>query len=151
VHYHVTAPESLQLTNLGNFISTKQWFTDQNDPFHRADSFLNFNLQTNSQVLQNAAVWMAGLSDEMGAAPSVAMATKNLVQPDAEQIAKLEKYVSTALWGDLQNTDYTVKRSLFYYDPSEFPNYYTITSGWPKSFAYQTDRPFNYVHVTTVY
>jgi hypothetical protein len=151
VHYHVTAPESLQLTNLGNFISTKQWFTDQNDPFHRADSFLNFNLQTNSQVLQNAAVWMAGLSDEMGAAPSVAMATKNLVQPDAEQIAQLEKYVSTALWGDLQNTDYTVKRSLFYYDPSEFPNYYTITSGWPKSFAYQTDRPFNYVHVTTVY
>ena len=30
-----------------------------------------------------------------------AVATKNLVQPDAEQIAKLEKYVSTALWGDL--------------------------------------------------
>ncbi len=151
VQYNVIAPETEQVRKLGAYHATKQWYDDPNDPFGRTNSFMPVNRETGKIVLQHSHVWMSGLSDEMGAGPSVAMAMKNLGQPDAGEIALLEKYVSTTLWGKLQNPDYGVKASLFYYEPKLQPGYYTIRSGWDKARGETTWRAYNYPHVACVY
>ncbi len=117
VSYNVIAPEAEQVRNLGAYHAKKQWYDDPSDPFGRTNSFMPVNRETGKIVLQHSHVWMVGLSDEMGAGPSVALAMKNLGQPDAHEIGLLEKYVNTTLWGKLQNPDYGVRASLFYYEP----------------------------------
>jgi hypothetical protein len=151
VHYFVTPPEEQQVHRLGMFHAAKQWFTDPADPFHRTNSFLPFNRETGKMVLQHSHSWFAGLSDEIGAGASVAMAMKNLGQPDRQEIALLEKYVNSTLWGRVQNFDHSVRASLFYYDPKLHPGYYTVRGGWDKPRTETTWRSFNYPHVAAVY
>ena len=155
ISYFVTPPEAEQVRRLGAFHAAKQWFDDPKDPFHRTDSFLPFNRKTGQMVVQHPHSWFVGLSDEIGAGASVAVAMKNWGQPNAHEIALLEKYADTALWGHLQNPDYSVRAGLFYYDPQEFPNYYqyhgTDWVFWDKARTETTWRAFNYPHVTAVY
>ncbi|MBV9468541.1 MAG: hypothetical protein JOZ57_04800, partial [Abitibacteriaceae bacterium] len=151
VHYNVIPPEAEQVRRLGAFHATKQWYDDPADPFQRTNSFMPFNRETGKQVLQHSHTWFSGLSDEIGAGASVAMAMKNLGQPDPAQIALLEKYANTALWGHVQNPDYSVRASLFYYEPKLFSNYYTVHDGWNKERTETTWRAFNYPHVAFVY
>ncbi len=152
IQYFVTLPEAVQTTKLGEFHATKQWYTDPNDPFGRTFSFMPFNREKNAIELQHAQVWMSGLSDEMGAGPSVAVAMKNLYQPDKNQIELLETYVDKTLWGKLQLPNYGVRASLFYDDPRALPNFhYTIRGGWDKPRTETTWRAFNYPHVAAVY
>ncbi|HLK59308.1 MAG TPA: DUF5695 domain-containing protein, partial [Chthonomonadaceae bacterium] len=151
VHYFVTPPAAEQVRRFGAFSAAKQWFTDPSDPFGRTFSFMPYHFSTQSLVLQHPATWMPGLSDEMGAGPNLAMAVKNLGQPDRQQIKMLEQYVDHALWGRLQKPDYGVRASLFYYDPTEFPHYYTIHSGWDKARSETTWRSFNYPHQAAIY
>ncbi|MCW3100177.1 MAG: hypothetical protein JWL77_5795 [Chthonomonadaceae bacterium] len=151
IHYDITQPEATAVEKLGAFHAAKQWYDDPNDPFHRTDSFMQFDRDTDKIVLQHSHTWFVGLSDEIGAGPSVAMAMKNLGQPDASQIALLETYVNHTLWGRLQYPDYGVRASLFYYDPKEFPHYYTVRGGWDNARTQTTWRAYNYPHVAAVY
>jgi hypothetical protein len=152
IPYFVIPPEAEQVRRLGMFHATRQWFTDPNDPFHRTDSWLAFNRETDALVMQHSHSWFAGLSDEIGAGPSVAMAMKNLGQPDPREVAQLEDYANHALYGNLQNKDYSVRASLFYYEPKLLPpGYYTVRGGWDKARSETTWRTFNYPHVTAVY
>lgn len=151
IHTFVIPPETEQISRLGQFHAQKQWFTDPNDPFHRTFSFLPYNRDTNSMVLQHSHSWFVGLSDEIGAGASVAVAMKNLLQPDPHEVALLEKYVQNTLWGGVQNKDYSVRASLFYYDSQLHPGYYTVRGGWDKARTETTWRSFNYPHVTAVY
>ncbi len=151
IHYIITQPEATAVARLGAFHAAKQWYDDPTDRFHRAPSFMQFDRDTGKIVLQHSHTWFVGLSDEIGAGPSVAMAMKNLGQPNAAEIALLETYVNKTLWGHLQNPDYGVKASLFYFDPKEFPNYYTVRGGWDKARTETTWRAFNYPHVAAVY
>ncbi|BCM93348.1 hypothetical protein IAD21_05239 [Abditibacteriota bacterium] len=152
VQYRATLPAATQVSNMGLFHANKQWFSDPSDPFGRTNSFLPYDREHNQIVLQRENSWPVGLSDEMGAGPSVAMAMKNLGQPDADQIALLERYVNGTLWGRLQNPDYGVKASLFFYEPAKVPGYkYTIHGGWDKARGETTWRSYNYPHVTAVY
>ena len=151
IHYNITRPEAQAVERLGAFHATKQWYDDPDDRFHRTDSFMQFDRETGKIVLQHSHTWFVGLSDEIGAGPSVAMAMKNVGQPNAAEIALLETYVNTTLWGRLQNPDYGVKASLFYFDPKEFPNYYTVRGGWDKARTETTWRAYNYPHVAAVY
>ncbi|HZT41038.1 MAG TPA: DUF5695 domain-containing protein [Chthonomonadaceae bacterium] len=151
VHVFVTPPAAEQVRRFGAFSAANQWFTDPIDPFGRTFSFMPYLLTIHRQVLQHPATWMVGLSDEMGAGPNLAMAVKNLGQPDPQQIKMLEQYVDHALWGRLQYPDYGVRASLFYYDPKAFPNYYIIRSGWDKARSETTWRSFNYPHQAAIY
>ncbi|HLK55891.1 MAG TPA: DUF5695 domain-containing protein, partial [Chthonomonadaceae bacterium] len=152
LHYIVTPPEMEQVRRLGAFHAAKQWFTDPTDPFSRTYSFLPFNRETGQMVVQHSHTWFSGLSDEIGVGASVAMAMKNLGQPNPDEIALLEKYVSNTLWGHVQNPDYSVRASLFFYEPSAVPNYrYTVRGGWDKARTETTWRSFNYPHVAAVY
>jgi len=152
VNYFVTPPEKEQVRKLGEFHANKQWYTDPTDPFGRTFSFMPYNRETNSLVLQHPEVWMSGLSDEMGAGPSVAMAMKNLYQPVPSEVALLDTYIDKVLWGRLQLPDYGVRASLFYYDRRALPGFqYKIRGGWDKPRTETTWRAFNYPHVAAVY
>ncbi len=152
VHYKAILPAATQVRNMGRFHAQKQWFSESNDPFGRAPSFMPYDRENNRILLQRPNSWPVGLSDEMGAGPSVAMALKNLRQPDAAEITLLETYVKDVLWGRLQNPDYSVKASLFFYEPARVPGYkYEYRSGWNKARGETTWRSYNYPHVTAVY
>jgi hypothetical protein len=151
VHLFVTPPSDVQTERLGKFHAEKQWYDDKSDPFERAGSFLNYDNENHRVVLQRNQVWMAGLSDEMGAGPAVAVALKNLHQPDKREVALLESYVDRTLWGKLQGKDYGIRASLFYFNPQKHPNYYTIRGGWDEERTKTTWRAYNYPHQAAVY
>ena len=43
VSYYITKPASQAVADLGHFLFTKQWFVDDNDPFHRSPSVMSYN------------------------------------------------------------------------------------------------------------
>ena len=58
----------------------------------------------------------------------------------------------------MQNSDFSVKKSLFFYQPSAVPGYrynasldWGTWASWNREVAYKTDRAYNYVHVAATY
>ncbi|KAJ2988832.1 hypothetical protein NUW58_g3774 [Xylaria curta] len=158
IHYHVTKASTDVLSNLGTFLTTKQWFDDASDPFGRANSVMTYDYEAGAIVKQDARVWIAGLSDEGGTGAYLAAMMKQAIQPNAAEVAKLETFVDKVLWGTIQTSDYGVRKSIFYYDKAAQPNYPYLTNAnwgswtsWSRSSAYTVDRAYNYVHVAAAY
>jgi hypothetical protein len=161
VSYYVIKPAAQTVADLGNFLFTKQWFTDAKDPFKRSPSIMTYDRANNRIVTQDARTWIAGLQDEGGAGSWVAAAMKLFGQPKKEEIAKFEQFVDGVLWGGIQYSDgprkYGVRKSLFYYDTNEFPNYYDPNiryggwTSWNKREAESIGRAYNYPHVVAAY
>jgi hypothetical protein len=162
VSYRVIKPEAQAVADLGHFLTTDQWFTDTNDPFHRAPSAITYDDQAHRQVTQEGRVWIAGLSDEAGAGSWLALAMKEYLQPNPAEVAKLEQFVDGVLWGQIQYKDgadkYGVRKSLFYYQPDQFPSGYYSSSynwnswaAWSKKASEAVDRSYNYPHVAAAY
>ncbi|RBA21918.1 hypothetical protein FPRO05_00265 [Fusarium proliferatum] len=156
VHYFITKPTSETLNDLGSFLTTKAWFNVSSDPFKRFPSVMTYDYEKRAIVQQDPRVWIAGLSDEGGTGAYVAAMLKQVVQPNAEEIAKLDEFVQTTIWGGLQGTDYGVRKSLFYYDPKlDYPydkdSDWTSWTSWNKGASENVDRAYNYVHVVVAY
>ncbi|ORY01438.1 hypothetical protein BCR34DRAFT_592265 [Clohesyomyces aquaticus] len=158
VHYYITKPGPTVLSDLGTFSTTAQWYTNTSDPFHRAPSVMSYDRETNSPVLQDPRVWIAGLSDEGGAGAYLAAVMKQFAHPSAAEIAKLELFINTTLFGVIQNLDYSVKKSIFFHDPAAVPGYryspdinWSTWASWNKSQASNTGRAYDYVHVIATY
>ncbi|KAI0129650.1 hypothetical protein BJ170DRAFT_700836 [Xylariales sp. AK1849] len=158
IHYYIAKPGTEAVANLGNFLTTAQWFNDTSDPFYRAPSPLTYDYEAKSIVEQDSRVWVAGLSDEAGAGSFLAATIKQAVQPNAGEVSKLEAFVDGVLWKTIQVSDYAVRKSIFYYEPDLLPNYtydpdldWTSWTSWNKADAYATDRAYDYVHVTAAY
>ncbi|PQE14001.1 glycoside hydrolase family 43 protein [Rutstroemia sp. NJR-2017a BBW] len=157
IHYYITesAPETVH--DLGQFLTTNQWFSNTSDPFHRAPSVLSYDRSVNQLVLQDPRAWIPGLSDEAGAGSYLAATMKQAASPNAGEVAKLEDFITKTLWGSVQNSDYSVRKSVFFYEPSAVSyNYdpaidWTQWWSWNKANAYATDRAYDYVHVTAAY
>lgn len=154
VHYFVTASQTQTATNYGNFYFTNSYFTDKSDPFHRY-GLVGYDSIANAQVLQDQRVWIAGEADEAGS-NYVGVSWKESAHPDTMHIQQLEMMVNQSIWGQLQNFDYSVKRSLFFYEPDAVPGYTYSSSinwggAWNKNDAYSTWRAYDYVHVTAIY
>jgi hypothetical protein len=143
---------------MGRFLTTKQWFTDPNDPFHRSPSIMSYDRDTNEIVMQDSRAWIAGLGDEGGGGAWLSTIMKQLGQPNKEELAKFQKFVDGVLWGGLQYKDgpkkYGVRKSLFYYQPDQMAqDFYrkdfdwTTWTSWNKQHAERVDRSFNYLHV----
>lgn len=111
---------------MGRFLTTHQWLNDTADPFGRAPSVMSYDHDARALVTQDNRVWIAELNDEGGAGSFLAAAMKQAMQPQAEEVAKLEQFVDGVLWGRLQNADYTVRKSLFFYQPSLVPGFYNL-------------------------
>ncbi|KAI1070872.1 hypothetical protein LB507_010938, partial [Fusarium sp. FIESC RH6] len=157
VHYYVTKATTETLDDLGSFLTTKAWFKDSSDPFKRSPSVMTYDYEKGAIVEQDPRVWIAGLSDEGGTGAYVAAFLKQVLQPNAEEVAKLDDMVMETIWGRLQAQDYGVRKSLFYYEPDELDYSYskdidwTTWTSWDKKSAASFERAYNYVHVTVAY
>jgi hypothetical protein len=158
VHYYITKPTSTVLGDLGTFLTTKAWFNDSSDPFHRSPSVMTYDFEKQAIVKQDSRAWVAGLSDEGGTGAYVAALVKQAIRPNAEEISKLEEFVDTVVWGQIQTSDHGVRKSIFFYEPSLVPGYqydtsldWTSWTSWNRQSAYSLDRAYNYVHVAAAY
>jgi len=162
VHYYITKPAVSVVADLGNFLFTRQWFENSPDVFKRRPSVMSYDRETDKIVEQDNRVWIAGLGDEGGSGSWLAAGMKQFVEPKAEEIAKFERFIDGVLWGDLQYKDgankYGVRKSLFYYAPSEFPDFnyeksfnWTTWASWKKEQAESIGRGYNYPHVVAAY
>jgi hypothetical protein len=162
VQYRVMKPEAEAVDDLGRFLFTKQWFDVKNDPFHRSPSVMSYDREDNALVTQDSRAWIAGLGDEAGAGSWLAAAMKEYGRPDKQQVEQLEEFVDAVLWGGLQQRDgsekYGVRKSLFYYQPDEFPaDFYrkdldwSSWESWNKKASEDVGRSFNYPHVVAAY
>ena len=162
ISYYVIKPSKQAISDLGNFLFTKQWFDNPNDPFHRSPSVLSYDRETNKLVTQDSRAWIAGLGDEGGSGSWLAAAMKQLGQPNKDELAKYEDFIDKVLWGGLQYRDgpnkYGVRKSLFYYSPQDVPGFqydpslnWTTWTSWKKSDAESIGRGYNYPHVVAAY
>src|SRR5262249_28267975 len=104
ISYYVIKPSSQAVADLGNFLFTKQWFDDPNDPFHPGPSGISYDRETNKQGTQDNRAWIAGLGDEGGSGSWLAAAMKEFGQPNREEIAKYEQFIDKTLWGGFNTT-----------------------------------------------
>ncbi|MFP5229199.1 MAG: DUF5695 domain-containing protein [Acidobacteriota bacterium] len=162
INYRVIKPESEAVADLGHFLTTQQWFTNSADPFHRAPSAITYDNQAHQQGTQDNRVWIAGLSDEAGAGSWLALAMKELIAPDAKEVAQLEQFADGVLGGGIQYKDgpkqYGVRKSLFYYQPDQLaPGFYSNSfdwkswASWSKKDSEAVDRSYNYPHVASAW
>jgi Family of unknown function (DUF5695) len=162
IGYRTIKPERDAVADMGSFLFHQQWFNDPNDPFHRSPSIISYDDEAGKQVTQDSRVWIAGLSDEAGAGSWLAAAMKEYLEPDAEEIEKLESFVDGVLWGHLQVNDgdhkYGVHKSLFFHEPALVPKFtydpslnWTSWTSWNKEGAGDLGRSYNYPHVVAAY
>ena len=162
VHYKVIKGAADVVADMGRFYFEEQWFDDPDDPFGRAPSVISYDYTNHRQVTEDSRAWIAGLGDEGGSGSWLAAAMKQLIQPDVEEVHKLERFVDETLWGGLQYADgplkYGVRKSLFWYDPDGMPagTYadsiaYGGWSSWSKEHAATVERSYNYPHVAALY
>ncbi|MFC6840157.1 DUF5695 domain-containing protein [Xanthomonas theicola] len=161
VNYFVTKPLAQAMADLGRFSTTKQWFEGKDDPFGRSPAILSYDREAEKIVTVDHRVWIAGMSDEGGAGPWVAAVAKQLDNPDAGEIAKIERLIDETVVGRLQIADGkhagAVRKSLFYYDPVKFPGLYPDQDhqkwrwAWDKKEADRLDRSYNYPHLAAAY
>src|SRR5207249_4505073 len=162
IQYFVVKPAAEAVANMGSFLTTKQWFVDPKDPFHRSPSVMSYDRETNQIVTQDSRVWIAGLGDEGGSGSWLASIMKQLGQPNNEELDKIQQFVDGVLWGGLQFRDgphpYGVRKSLFYYQPDQLPpNYYrsdfdwSSWTSWSMKTSERVDRSYNYPHVAAAY
>lgn len=157
IPYFITKPLDQVMADLGRFSTTRQWFEDPADPFKRGPSVMTYDRQADKIVTQDNRVWIAGLSDEGGAGSWVAAFSKQLDNPDAAEVAKLERMIDQTIVGRLQVADGpqagAVRKSLFYYDPAALPTYYDpkldwkTWASWSKKDSEDLGRSYNYPHV----
>lgn len=157
VHYFITDSAPAVISKLGEFSTTSMWFDDTSDPFGRAPSVMTWDHSVGAQALQDPRVWISGLSDE-GGVIYLATAMKQFGLSNAAEIAKLEQFAKNVLSKKIQNPDFTVRKSIFFYEPAQVPGYQYDQSidwrnwwSWNKDAAYATDRAYDYIHVIGAY
>ncbi len=162
INYKVIKPEEQVVKDNGEFLTTKQWFIYENDPFHRNPSVITYDYEEQQQVTQDSRAWICGLSDEGGAGAWLNAIMKQLIQPDKEEITKLEAFVQNTIWGGIQYNEgknkYGVRKSMFYYQPDSMPDgtydkniNYRTWAAWDKSHAETVERSYNYPHVAAAH
>ncbi|RYP27036.1 hypothetical protein DL768_011373 [Monosporascus sp. mg162] len=158
VHYYITKPGPETLADVGRFFTTKAWFNRTSDPFGRAPSPMTYDYEEGKIVEQDSRVWVAGLSDEGGTGAYLAAVVKQAIQPNAEEVAKLEEFVDQVLSRRIQREDYGVRKSLFFYEPAAVPGYrydsginWGSWTSWNRNAASLVDRAYNYVHPAAAY
>ena len=162
VHYKVIKGAAEVVADMGRFYFNEQWFDDERDPFGRAPSVISYDYTNHRQVTEDNRAWIAGLGDEGGSGSWLGAAMKQLIQPDAEEVAKLERFVDETLWGGLQYADgplkYGVRKSMFWWAPDDMPKgtysdsiRYGGWSSWNPEHAATVERSYNYPHVAALH
>ncbi|MGF7141012.1 DUF5695 domain-containing protein [Roseimarinus sediminis] len=162
INYKVIKPESEVVADNGNFLTTEQWYENDDDLFGRSPSVITYDYDVKRKVLEDSRAWICGLSDEGGAGAWLNAVMKQFVQPNPDQVEQLERFVNNTLWGGIQYSEgenkYGVRKSMFYYEPDSVPagtysdsiNYNTWAA-WSKKDAESVVRSYNYPHVAAAH
>ncbi|MDN3594136.1 DUF5695 domain-containing protein [Zunongwangia endophytica] len=162
INYKVIEPETELVDDFANFLFTEQWFDQPDEFFGRTNSIISYDYEDKKQITQDSRAWVAGLSDEGGAGSWLGGVMKQLIQPEKEEIEKLELFIDETLWGGIQYDEgerkYGVKKSVFYYEPDEMPEgtysdtiNYDTWAAWDKEGADDFGRSYNYPHVAAAH
>ncbi|MBD0832560.1 DUF5695 domain-containing protein [Aestuariibaculum sediminum] len=162
INYKVIKSESDVIKDFGHFLTTEQWFDEPDPIFKRNPSVISYDYETKKQLTQDSRAWVAGLSDEGGAGGWLAAFMKQLIQPNKEEINKLQMFIDSTLWGNIQYNEgkkkYGVKKSVFYYEPDSLPKgtysdsiNYNTWAAWNHEHANDQGRSYNYPHVAAAY
>ncbi|KAK9810984.1 hypothetical protein WJX73_003381 [Symbiochloris irregularis] len=177
-HYFVLLPLKEHLRRFGEFQATSAWFAtaagQAPDPFGRAPSVMPWDRQAGRHVLQDPRAFVVGLSDEAGAGANVGLAVKVGNMPTQAEVARMDEYVHSTLWGvgvekdipfpvSLQDpSNYGIRAGLFWVptpgsNETGMPGYNYLPSdfaGWiwnrDRSVG-SLGRAYNYPHQTIVY
>jgi len=162
IHYKVIKPQAQVVADVGQFLTTEQWFERPNDPFGRSPAIISYDYEERNQVTEDNRAWIAGLGDEGGSGSWLAAVMKQLMQPDLEELKKIQLFMDSVLWGGLQydagELMYGVRKSLFYYEPDSMPQgtysddvHYGGWSSWNKEQAMSVGRSYDYPHVAAAH
>lgn len=162
IHYKVIKPAADAVADLGRFLTTEQWFDEPDDPFGRSPSVISYDYDERRHVTEDNRAWIAGIGDEGGSGSWLAAIMKQLVQPDPEELAKMQRFVDEVVWGGLQyaagELAYGVRKSMFYYQPDQMPEGtysdevgYGGWSSWDREHAMTVVRSYNYPHVAALH
>jgi hypothetical protein len=162
IHYKVIKPQAQVVADVGRFLTTDQWFQRPNDPFGRSPSVISYDYDERRSVTEDDRAWIAGLGDEGGSGSWLAAIMKQLMQPEPEELKKIQRFMDSVLWGGLQYAEgelmYGVRKSLFYYEPDSMPQgtysddvRYGGWSSWNKEHAMSVGRSYNYPHVAAAH
>jgi DUF1680 family protein len=162
IHYKVIKSQQEVVDDLGNFLTTKQWYENKDDAFGRSPSIMNYDYDRKQILTQERRSWFVGLSDEAGAGSWLAAVMKQLVRPDHQEIQKIKRFINETMWGGIQHssdsTKYGVRKSLFYYEPELMPEgtysdsiRFSGWEAWSKENAEDLGRSYNYPHVAAAH
>ncbi len=162
IHYKVIKSQEEVVNDLGRFLTTSQWYENDEDPFGRSPSVMNYDYEKMQILTQERRSWFVGLSDEAGAGSWLAAIMKQLVNPEREEVEKIKRFMQETLWGGIQHdsdsTRYGVRKSLFYYEPERMPKgtYSDSISfrgweAWSLENAEDLGRSYNYPHVAAAH
>lgn len=97
--YYVLPGLDKHLATFGNFQANTAFFDDDTDPFGRSPSVMPWNRKENKHVLHDPRNFIVGLSDEGGAGANVGFAIKQGFCPVQEELAQLDRYINSTLYG----------------------------------------------------
>ena len=164
-HFLLLPPLPRQAQRLGAFASGPAWLNAAaagSDPFGRVFAFGHWDAAAGAVTLQESRAWVAGLSDESGAAMALAAASLTAARPDddgaALALAQLATYANRTLRGtkrngageqtSLQQADGGVRASMFF---SGMPNFnYSVAPCWDEPRSLTMWRAYNYPHQVMV-
>ncbi len=128
VHVYFLAPAAELVERYANHSMASAFYDAPSDPWHRSPAFRGPDADVRGPLLSEPRVFMAGLSDEAGAAAPLAMAVKQVGAPVAAEVSALERYVHETLWGGgcaagdqacrgrfVQGRDHSVRASMLHW------------------------------------
>lgn len=162
INYKAIKPQEQVVRDMGHFLTTEQWYENDDDPFGRSPSVMNYDYDRKQILTQERRSWFVGLSDEAGAGSWLAAIMKQLVLPEKNEVDKLQRFMKETLWGDIQHssdsTKYGVRKSLFYYEPDLMPDgtysdsiQFRGWEAWSLENAQDLGRSYNYPHVAAAH
>jgi hypothetical protein len=103
----VLPPLDVQLARYGKFCSRTAWYANTSDPFGRGNSVLGWNRELKMHIgvppeqngYEDNRIFNNGLSDEAGAGANVGFGAKVSGAPNQAEVAKLDLYITTTLYG----------------------------------------------------
>jgi hypothetical protein len=131
ISYYITKPLETVMADIGHFTTTRQWFEGKGDPFHRSPAIL---LRPRGKPYPHPG--RVSFGDERrgrrrivgGCRDQAARQSRSGRSGQARTLVD-ETVLGTCRFRSTRPQAGAVKKSIFYYDPKAFPNYYDRSTG----------------------
>ena len=138
------------LKRRSEFIITRHYYDNPQDPFHRHHAFLGFDDMVEMIFTESEESFQVAALDELGLPIPMFLAEKNSIYPKQNEIDILEEFIDDSLYGVLQQQDtYLARRSMYFEErkPSDKIGFYKFD----KKESEDVERSFNYTLIANIY